>query len=176
MPGLTRRSVWLATYIARARPPVPRRCAVQSCCSSESMQTGLYCLQPACLVCWRASMRRLPHQNPKPPLQCQQVLAARAALPDVALSEAHARFLVEQAARLGCQGQRAELSAARVARAAAALRQGLVGGGKQSQSLCGQRRRERGAMLWHGQQGLGKQGCLFTGLGRRKTQHLKGTN
>ena len=36
--------------------------------------------------------------------------------------EKHVRFLVEQAARLGCQGQRAEVYAARVARAAAALR------------------------------------------------------
>ncbi|KAI7835947.1 hypothetical protein COHA_010180 [Chlorella ohadii] len=50
------------------------------------------------------------------------VLAARETLPDVQIAEKHVRFLVEQAARLGCQGQRAEVFAARVARAAAALR------------------------------------------------------
>lgn len=50
------------------------------------------------------------------------VLVAREALPGVALSEHHVRLLVEQAARLGCRGQRAEVFAARVARAAAALR------------------------------------------------------
>lgn len=51
-----------------------------------------------------------------------QVILARQVLTEVSLSEEHARFLVQQAARLGCHGQRAEVAAARVARAAAALR------------------------------------------------------
>ncbi len=87
---------------------------------------------PACHPARPASGHALPAPY-NPSLRslgsCPQVLAGRELLPEVSLPETHARFLVEQAARLGCQGQRAEISAARVARAAAALRQARGWGG-----------------------------------------------